>query len=181
MIIRDEKLLRLPCKDVLPGEVGELVELLERELAQSARLGAPGIGLAAAQINIQKKIAIVRLGNTKFNLINAKIEKGYDEAIFEEEGCLSFPNRLENTLRFQEVHVINNLDTPHGFIATGLVAVAVQHELDHLNQTLFMDRAVPKPTQVFNIKKVGPNEPCPCGIVDPMTNKVKKFKKCHAK
>ena len=182
MIIRDEKQLRLPCEDVLPGEVGELVELLEKELANSARLGAPGVGLAANQVGIQKKIAIVRLGDIKFNLVNAKIEKGYDPAIFEDEGCLSVPGRLENTIRFQEVYVVNNLEKPHRFIASGLVAVVVQHELGHLNQELFIDRIAPKQTQIIRPSlKVGANDPCPCGKINLESGKIIKFKKCCGK
>lgn len=62
MIIQNnEELLRRPCEDVKPEEVGELVELLERELDNSGRLGSQGIGLAAPQIGILKKIAIVRI------------------------------------------------------------------------------------------------------------------------
>jgi peptide deformylase len=167
MIITDEKILRMPCADVTRDEVGELIELLERELDNSARLGRPGIGLAAPQINIHKKIAIVRIDNTlRVNLINAKIENMYDSFIFKDEGCLSFPGKSENTRRFQEIHVTNNLDKPHSFIATGLLSVACQHELDHCNGVLFTDIALPKID-----KNIKPNDICLCGSG-------KKYKKC---
>lgn len=173
IITNNEEALRVKCEDVLPEEVGQLIAQLELELKNSARLGRPGIGLAAPQIGIAKNIAIVRLGNNQpnFNLINCKILKGYDQAIFRDEGCLSFPGRVENTNRYQEIVITNNLTYPNDFIATGLVAVVCQHELDHLNGVLLPDIALPKPKPIINNKKIGPNDPCFC-------NSGKKYKKC---
>jgi peptide deformylase len=170
IITNNETALRIKCEDVLPNEVGELVSLLERELANSARLGRPGIGLAAPQIGVAKNIAIVRINQEyQTDLINCRIEHAYDQQMFKDEGCLSFPGRIENTMRFQEVQVVNNLTYPHGFIATGLMAVVVQHELDHLTGILLPDRALPKaPAKT----KLGPNDPCFCGSG-------RKLKKCH--
>lgn len=175
IIVDNEEALRIKCVDALPEEVGELVELLEKELEQSARLGRVGVGLAAAQINIPKNIAIVRLGsngynNHNINLVNCKIVNGYDQKMFSGEGCLSFPGRIENTMRFQEIHINNNLVHPNNFIATGLLAVVCQHELDHLNGILLPDRAIPK--QVSS--KIRPNDLCGCGSNI-------KYKKCCGK
>ena len=174
MIITDEDLLRRPCEDVLPKEVGDLISTLEGELNRINRIGRGGIGLAAPQINILKKIAIVRLPKINLNLVNAKLAHGYDPALFTDEGCLSFPNRTENTMRFQEVHITDNLVEPHSFIATGLLSVVCQHEIGHYNSTLFIDRMAPKPMPIVKTAKVGPNELCPCG------SKVK-FKRCHGR
>lgn len=170
IITNDEAALRVFCEPVLPEEVGDLVQTLENELNYANQLGKGGIGLAAPQIGIAKDIAIVRLGKVSFNLINAKLKQGFDPALFREEGCLSFPGRVEDTTRFQEVYIVNNLEAPHSFVASGLIAVVCQHELDHLNSTLFMDRTTAKPA-VKVVQKVGPNEPCPCksGL---------KYKKC---
>lgn len=174
IIINNEELLRRPCEEVKPEEVGELIALLERELENSARLGMPGIGLAAPQIGILKKIAIVRINDElKIDLVNAKIKNGYDLAIFKDEGCLSFPGRTENTMRYQETHIINNLIYPNAFIATGLMSVVCQHELDHINSILLPDNAIPK--KPININA---NDPCFCGKIDPILGKVKKYKKC---
>jgi peptide deformylase len=116
----------------------------------------------------------VRLPKITLNLVNARLQEGFDPAVFEEEGCLSFPGRVENTTRFQEVYVVNNLVEPHTFVATGLLAVVIQHELDHLSSTLFMDRKIPKPVTVIKPAKVGPNEKCPCGSS-------LKYKRCHGR
>jgi len=174
LITNNETVLRTPCQVVLPEEVASLIEALEKELEYGNKIGRPGIGLAAPQIGIAKQAAIIRLPKLKINLINAKLKEGYDSALFQDEGCLSFPGKTENTLRFQEVVIIDNLVAPYNFVATGLVAVACQHELDHLNSVLFMDRKVPKPVPIVNKTKTGPNDPCFCGSG-------KKTKKCHRK
>jgi len=159
VIITDEKTLRMPCEDVKPEEVGELVDLLERELKHSAELGRPGIGLALSQIGIHKKLAIVRINRElQVNLANCRIDKHYDPALFVGEGCLSIPDKTIDTIRYKEIYVVDNLIFPHSFIATDLMAVAIQHELDHLAGTLMLDRAVSLPK-----KKSKPNDLCPCG------------------
>jgi len=172
IIINNEEALRVKCEDVLPEEVAELIAKLDTELNNANRLGRGGIGLAAPQIGIAKNIAIVRLGpGANLDLVNCKLDKGFNPTYFKDEGCLSFPGRVEDTIRFQEVHIVNNLVYPHSFIVTGLIAVVCQHELDHLNETLIMDRKVPKSIPVVNKKKTRPNDPCTCGSG-------KKYKKC---
>ena len=161
MILNDEKLLRRECYDVDINEIDSLISILEKELYGMTVSGISAIGLAAPQINILKKAAIVRLKGDSINLINAEIREGYDLQLFKNEGCLSFPNKLINTMRYQEIIVVNNLVEPHSFQATGLMAVAIQHELDHLNQKLFMDSEVKVKQLISN--KIGPNELCPCG------------------
>ena len=181
MIINDEKILRAKNEDVNLGEVDGLIKSLEKELNYSMLMGRPGIGLACPQIGINKKAAIVRVGgssNISLNLINAKIKKGYSPFLFKEEGCLSFNGTLNDTMRYQEIHVIDNAVEPYSFVATGLIAVAIQHELDHLDGILFFDRAVAK--NPLNVK-ARPNDPCICGKPDILTGKVKKYKKCCGK
>jgi peptide deformylase len=171
IIVNNEDAIRLKCEDVTLQEVAELRTILENELNNANRLGKGGIGLAAPQIGLAKNIAIIRLGKINIDLVNCKIENSYDPALFKEEGCLSFPGRVENTIRFQEVHITNNLVEPYSFVATGFLAVVCQHEIDHLNSSLFFDRMAPKLVPVINKSKVGPNEPCICGSKF-------KYKKC---
>ena len=76
-------------------------------------------------------------------------------------------------MRYQEVVVKNDVE-PYHFVATGFLAVAIQHELDHLNSKLFMDAEVPKKTSIVVKAKLGPNELCSC-------NSGRKFKKCCGK
>lgn len=173
IITNNEEALRVKCEDVLPEEVGDLIATLEKELNYANKLGKGGVGLAAPQIGVAKNIAIVRLNDTNINLVNAKLIKGYDLIPFMQEGCLSFPGRLEDTMRYQEVY-ITNLIEPFGFIATGLLAVVCQHELDHLNSKLFIDNLMPKQVQVINKNKIRPNDICNCGSNI-------KYKKCCGK
>jgi len=144
MILTDEALLRMDCTDVLPEEIGEIREKLEQELKRSAELGRPGIGLSAPQIGVAKNMAIVRVNGSgglvhSVDLVNCRIDKGFDEADFEEEGCLSFPGKYVTTRRYQEIYVVDNAVGPQRFIATGLFAVCCQHELDHLVGKLLPD------------------------------------------
>lgn len=177
ILINNEELLRVKCEPVLPDEIGSLVAKLEMELDYANKLGRGGIGLAAPQIGIAKSIAIIRLPKIgTLDLVNAELEQGYDQAVFKEEGCLSFPGRVEDTLRYQEVHLKNGV-SPFKFIATGLLAVCIQHELDHLNSTLFMDRGIPKSVVQQAVPKTGkqkPNDQCACGSGV-------KYKRCHGK
>lgn len=167
MIITDEALLRVETIPVLPEEIGPLREQLERELSLSS---VSGVGLAAPQIGINKKMAIVRTLQHSVDLINCEIVKGYDKAIFEGEGCLSFPGRFEKTWRYQEIHIKDNLEPKNGeFVARGFLAVVCQHELDHLIGKLLPDVAIAQPN--ITPKKIRPNDPCLCG------SKLK-FKRC---
>lgn len=137
MIIKNnEEALRVDCEDVTPEEIAELTAELDKELKISEKFGAPGIGLAAPQIGIAKNFAIVRCQGFNIELVNAKIIKSFDLQVFEEEGCLSFPGRIEKTMRYNEI-TVENFDKK--FIARGLVAIVIQHELDHLHKILLPD------------------------------------------
>jgi peptide deformylase len=172
IIINNIDSLKKKCEEVSSLEEAELIiKYLEDELNNSAKLGTPGIGLAAPQCGKYKHVAIIRLGNLSIDLINAKIIKSYDEIIFDGEGCLSFPDKILKTKRYNEIVVGNNLCYPHTFTATGLLAIAIQHELDHLNGIVFHEREIVKKI-IFD--KVKPNEKCPC-------NSGLKYKKCHGK
>lgn len=145
MIIKNnEDALRVKCEDVKEHEINDLIYQLESELKNSELSGAPGIGLAATQIGIAKKAAIVRVNDFKINLINCNLSKFYDKFIFKQEGCLSFPGRVEDTVRYNEIQVVNNLVYPYNFTVTGLLAVVCQHEMEHYNQMLFIDNIFTK-------------------------------------
>lgn len=165
MIITSEKELRVKCSDVLLFEADYIISQLDYELRLSALNGRPGIGLAAPQIGIDKKAAIIRLNDElKVDLINPVIVKSYNLSEFDNEGCLSFPDRFEKTMRYQEILVKNDIE-PKNFIATGLFAVVIQHEIDHLQGKLLPDFAIVSKT------KIRPNDICKCGSG-------KKYKRC---
>lgn len=143
MIITDIDKLRVKCEEVLPEEVDTLVNKLEEGLRYSYSLNRPGIGLAAPQIGIAKRACIIRITSSigsgySLNLINPKIVESFDKQIFKNEGCLSFPGEYADTMRYNEIVVENDVE-PKKFVATGLLAVCIQHEIDHLNGVLLPD------------------------------------------
>jgi peptide deformylase len=142
MIITNESLLRVKCEPVLSSEVDDLRLKLENELEWSKKNGRAGVGLACPQIGIAKEMAIIRIDDFKLDLVNAKIIKRYYQFEFDGEGCLSFPDRYERTLRYKEIVVEGNLVQPFRFIVTGFVAVIIQHELNHLEGILLPDIAI---------------------------------------
>lgn len=149
MITTDRQFLtKVPCKEVTIEEAEETVKLLDQELKAIEKTN-PGIGLAANQIGIAQKVAIIRLPEQNINLANCKITKFYDEIEFKNEGCLSIPGVLKSTKRYNEIVVENNLFEPHSFTATGLLAVAIQHEIDHLNNILITEREFVKKKGFF--------------------------------
>jgi peptide deformylase len=166
-IITDINVLRKKNEPVKIDEVAELVSMLEQELASSF---TPGVGLAAPQIGINKTIAIVRLKTDEYeenyNLVNPFIIDRQQGFINRNEGCLSLPGKAINTRRYKEILVKDDFH-PAGFVVIGFPAVVVQHEIDHLEGMLIIDRAVGK-------DKVGRNDLCPCGSG-------KKYKKCHGR
>lgn len=104
---------------------------------------APGIGLAAPQVNVSKQIITIDISDERDQplcLINPRIRvrDGFERM---EEGCLSVPNVYEEVERAQ--HIIVAAQDREGKVfeleATGLLAVCIQHEIDHLEGKLFVD------------------------------------------
>lgn len=143
MIITDESLLRRDCEPVLLEEVDKLRSELEKGLEYSASIGRPGIGLSCPQIGILKKMAIVRIANPlgrsyNVDLVNPEILEFHKKILFKGEGCLSFPDLYVDVPRYEEIVVKTDI-FPHKFVATGLLSVCIQHEIDHLNGILLTD------------------------------------------
>ena len=161
------------------------------ELFQILNKRGDGIGLAANQVGIDAQVAVVNV-REPLVLINPKILSKEVEIPFY-EGCLSYPGKGVNTKRYRDV-VISTEQSESDWYFSGaqapkdskgswekeqsknedaqlrtLESVCVQHEIDHLNGVVCMDRKVN--TTIVKDKKVGRNEPCPCGSG-------KKYKKC---
>ena len=99
-----------------------------------------GVGLAAPQVGVNRKIAVVSFENREYVLINPKIVQT-DGAQLGEEGCLSIPGVYEKVKRAERV-VVEALDedgNPVRLEAEGFLARAFAHEIDHLNGVLFID------------------------------------------
>ena len=104
---------------------------------------APGIGLAATQVNFHQRLIVVDVSeecNEPICLINPEIIEKNGEIEWE-EGCLSVPNYYESVKRANEIKVsaLNELGQSFEIDASEMLAVCIQHEMDHLNGILFVD------------------------------------------
>lgn len=114
-----------------------------------------GVGLAAVQVGILKRILVIDLYDEKpiVKLINPVIlkTKGEQEV---EEGCLSFPNKYAKVKRPKEIVVegLNENGMKVKITATDLLAQALSHEIDHLDGKLFIDKMIPGTLEVVNQK-----------------------------
>jgi len=104
---------------------------------------APGIGLAATQVDVHQRIVVIDISENKdqpLTLINPEIIES-DGRAEHEEGCLSIPGifelvEREDQIRFAAIDADGN---PYEMEAEGLLSVCVQHEIDHLDGKLFVD------------------------------------------
>ncbi len=104
---------------------------------------APGIGLAAPQIAVQQRLIVVDISETKdqpIALLNPEVVRSAGEITWE-EGCLSLPGVYAKVTRPSDI-IVRGMDRDGKqieFEANDLLAVCIQHEIDHLNGTMFID------------------------------------------
>jgi len=162
MIITDTSFLQDICDPISSSEEErDIISKLEQELEISNKAGSFGIGLAAPQIGIKKRAAIVRIGPAAtINLINSVIVDKNGSA-FSQESCLSLPTKSVVVQRSSDILIENNsFGIKQKFAAYGLAAICIQHEMDHWDGILIVDRAIEKHTESVSAT---PNLPCPCG------------------
>ncbi len=104
---------------------------------------APGIGLAATQVGVNRRVVVIDVSedkNTPLVLINPEILSSAGEGVGE-EGCLSIPGIYEDVKRAAEIRfrALDRNGESYEMDADGLLAVCVQHEVDHLDGKLFVD------------------------------------------
>jgi peptide deformylase len=119
---------------------------------------APGVGLAANQVGVPLQVAVIDLSNREDDgqrhpllvIINPEI-LSQEGSVVEEEGCLSIPDYAEKVKRAKKVKVRaqDRTGKPFELEADGLLAKALQHEIDHLNGLLFVDRLSPLKKNIF--------------------------------
>ncbi len=117
---------------------------------------APGIGLAATQVNVHKRLLVVDVSEERDEplcLINPEIIAAEGE-IRHEEGCLSVPGFYELIRRSETIRVraLDRDGRPFEMDAEGLLAVCIQHEMDHLDGRLFVDYLSPLKRERFRKK-----------------------------
>ena len=159
MIIKDKSKLETPC-DVVSVKEGE--EIAVRILDELRNSKTPGVGLAANQIGINKRVCVVNVKDP-IVLINPTIVEKSEEKFVFPEGCLSFPKKYVRTERHVSVTIeADNHDSKLSFSADSkdmdraFECACVQHEIDHLDGITMFDRKFVKPAAVSN--KIGRNE-----------------------
>ena len=126
------------------GEITDGIRQLLNDMA-ATMYDAPGIGLAAPQINISKRLIVMDCGKDDtpelFKMVNPEIVGRSDARAILEEGCLSIPDHTADVERPAEVEIryLDEDGIDRSLTASGLLAACVQHEIDHLNGVLFID------------------------------------------
>lgn len=126
------------------GEVDAEIQELMRDMLETM-YSAPGVGLAAPQVGIAKRVIVVDAGGEEkpqpIMLANPEIVSGEGKLVYE-EGCLSLPEFREKITRNEKVRVcgINERGQETVYDAEGLLAVVFQHEIDHLDGILLLNR-----------------------------------------
>ncbi|MEM9602399.1 MAG: peptide deformylase [Pseudomonadota bacterium] len=128
------------------SDVDDVVRQLTDDMLETM-YDAPGIGLAATQVNVHKRVVVIDLSEDKSDamvLINPEIVARDGEAQMQ-EGCLSIPGIFEDVSRSAQVTVsaLDRTGARFERTADGLLAACIQHEIDHLDGKLFLDYLSP--------------------------------------
>ena len=122
----------------------EIIKLMN-DMVETMR-SANGIGLAAPQVGVSKRVIVVDISSVKENseplrMANPEIIWASDEEDLREEGCLSLPDQYAEVLRPSAVRVryIDQQNEIREIEAQGILSVCIQHEMDHLEGKLFVD------------------------------------------
>jgi peptide deformylase len=150
-----DPVLRERAPEVMPEELvsAEVQELID-DLIETRR-AAGGAGLAATQVSARRRIAVVEVDDATRRrypykppfpltvIVNPVIEPLTDERVLINEGCLSVPGLRGDVPRLTRVrvHCVDREGQPREVVAEGLTAGTFQHEIDHLDGVLFLDRA----------------------------------------
>ncbi|TMF59374.1 MAG: peptide deformylase [Chloroflexi bacterium] len=152
ILTQEAPILRQKAKRV--ARVDDSVRKLIDDMVDTM-VAAPGVGLAAPQVGVGLRVLVIKTDENLHALVNPEMVKGEGEQIGP-EGCLSVPGYVGEVKRFLRV-VARGLNR-HGKTVKvkgdGLLARAIQHEIDHLDGILFTDRL----TSLDTLRKVEPEE-----------------------
>ncbi|NDJ19906.1 peptide deformylase [Myxacorys almedinensis] len=154
-----DRVLRQPAKRV--AKVDDDIRQIVRQMLQTMYC-EDGIGLAAPQVAINKQIIVIDTDpetpeHQPLVLINPVIKSMSSEIDVSQEGCLSIPGVYLDVQRPEAIEVSfkDEQGRPKTLKATGLLARAIQHEIDHLNGVLFVDRVNNQLALTQELKKRG--------------------------
>ena len=137
---------RLHTRATQVAEVNDEIRKLVNDMAETM-YEAPGIGLAATQVDVHKRVVVIDVSEDKSGLlalINPEIISRSGEQVCE-EGCLSVPGIYADVTRADQIDVrfLDREGKPQELRVDGLLAVCIQHEMDHLDGKLFVDYLSP--------------------------------------
>ena len=107
---------------------------------------AKGIGLAATQVDVHERLIVMDVSeqrNQRLVLINPELVWASDERVLGEEGCLSVPGIYDGVERAERVRALDETGQAREIEADGLLAVCIQHEMDHLRGKVFVEYLSP--------------------------------------
>ncbi len=138
--LKDDEILRKKSRDV--KEINERILTLLDDMAETM-YNSEGVGLAAPQVGILKKVVTIDIGEGLLELINPVIIEEKGEKVIE-EACLSVPGESGKVLRpeYCKVEALNRNGEKIVIEAKDLLAVAVSHETDHLKGVLYIDKLI---------------------------------------
>ena len=126
------------------SQVDGRIRQLVKDMTQTM-YAAPGIGLAATQVDVHERVVVIDLSENQDELlvlINPEILSSSEDLQVYEEGCLSVPGVYDEVKRAAQIRVraLDENGQSREFDADGLLAVCIQHEIDHLNGKVFLQR-----------------------------------------
>ena len=143
IIVAPDPRLKVKCKELTHVEE-EHVRLLDDML--DTMYDAPGIGLAAPQVGVTKRLIVIDVTESDdsrhtYKMINPKITWFSNELSNKEEGCLSLQKQYANVIRPEQICVefLDYKGKLQNIEAKGVLATCIQHEIDHLDGILFVD------------------------------------------
>ena len=132
-----------------------------KQLEETRQAGPGAVGIAAPQVAVQKRIVIVDVSNMRkpcdnhghMIMVNPEITE-WDGMVMGREGCLSVPDFTGNVIRAEKIvcRYTDEQGVQHEIESTAYEARVIQHEMDHLDGLLFLDRLVSRRTDLFTRK-----------------------------
>jgi len=161
ILIYPDPMLKKVCDPV--AALDEKIMALIRDLLDTMRAGPGSVGVAAPQIGVTSRVCVVDVSGSKLGrdsnhgllvMINPEIVSREGSATMR-EGCMSIPDYTGDVERFTNIVVRfrDGDDTLREIETSGFEAVAIQHEMDHLDGVLFLDRISSLKTGLFRRKK----------------------------
>jgi peptide deformylase len=140
------------------AQVDARIRSLVADMVETMR-AAEGIGLAATQVDVHERVIVIDTSEKRDHalvLINPQIVWRSEQTVLGEEGCLSVPTVYDKVVRHAEVMVraVNAAGDPFEQAVSGLTAVCVQHEMDHLLGKVFVEYLSPLKRERIRIKMV---------------------------